>query len=1813
MAERKYIITADVSQATRNLNKLASALNGISEAPEGFQKNLYNALNKAQKDLVNAGSDVKKLGLAFSSLNQVIQKNLDFKNIDILPKEILTRFKDISVIAKEASNTFSELQKRTKSVSDSYRALYQTSTQSISAIDKLKLSASQAQAEIRSNANSVISLSNASIKASDNISKLSVDTGMISTIMKELEGQLTNTGDRLNGLSNKANNAKVNLEVIRGELVKLNDINERLKDLSIQTRGIEQTKQNITDLENRYKNVISTIKKNKDVLKDLEEQYSSNKQVISKYIDEQNQLNSKIKELHSAGMGIPTDLKNSFEQTSTTVKALNKNLEETKKAINSIHAEQNKLSATAKNLKDSLSRAKQNDQVSDETNAKLQQQMINLQSLARETKNTAIETRTFNSALVKQNGVLRLVGTQFRSLIYDLNAVRIAFVLLASATGIASVLRVVAEFDKSMNRVRALMIGSGEATAALNVEYSALTKTVMSLGATTKFTAGEVAEGAVIITQAGYSAKDSIEALKPTLDLAVAGQVDMAESADTLTKTIAMFQKQAGDAANVADIYAAAINYSQTNMTELATAMSYVGPIAETFGLSLEETAGYLAVLANNGISASKAGTSLRQLMMNIQNPTQRAADILNSYGLSLKKLKQEGMDSEEALSHILTTLSEVGKLGNVIRVTALPSAEILGKSNEQLDKMVSLMQDVDGYASKVAENNMDNLHDQFIQLVSALQDTVIKFGSVTGMTDFLTDSLRSSANALRAWNTNIVELITDLGLLGAVLLALRGRWKSYRAVIAETGTEQQKYRTLLTKAKDGYSHLKTTVKDTKDQILTYNKSLAGMTVRTKAATVATKAYGIAVKALSAPFSMMILEMAALTAVTYGISKIVEYVSNIKDMNDVLADNTDLFEAAAKGGMEYKNALDAINASAKQMSAIQLTGEISKVEEELKIAKDSMMDSIEGFKGAIGGLGYLSKLNADMGSEGTLFDIMAEQYASLSEILPDLKEAGEAGNAEELATIMATIDSNALKEIEDQLGPSFKGLIAGLQQLDTNVNAFKALTDQLNALKGVSKDGGLPKINDDISHLLKNLTLLQELSATDLREVFGKTENGLQSKLMQKDRFIPIDSFRQVYDEILKIEEGGERLARLLDFSREGGLKFNIGDYKTEMESLETALKELYSNIDEQERINGDSKEISAKIKNLEKLITLLQSYKTNLDYLNETANQSYFLDIWQDASKKVDTAHIEDLAQNMVKMSQAGKEFRDNFVKNMGEEFLVMGETLGLLNENSIALASSFENIKIDNQPIYDYVTAMQEKLAVDLKNNQITEQSYENTMRYLALLPKLMKISFDKSQGKQRGKKHKEDDFYEIFLRSEITIGKATNALNGYNESLLKSYEISKRIQELEERNPKGGKYFNLAINSLKTQQAVVKAQLDAYAMYEQTFKDKENQKNKYNALGVDTKGLDLDKKYFDVISKRRALANAQSDSKLSKNAQVLKDLEKEYELSLQLYHIENERYSIHKQRDNINAQIDNNRMLSGGWFAQQKEWKLQKQAAQLEMQELNAQLIQIYADLDNAMASHNSPETERLNLLRQELELRKELVALQLQEANPHGFEGFRQAMRDYAQSVQSDAEIVKQATTEMFQSIETGLTEGIFAAMKQTEYDWSQFWDNLAKIFLEKALQMTVMRGLSELFNFIGNGIGGGLGGGGGFWAKLFGGGTKNHAKGGIIKSPTYMMGNDGMHRAGEAGAEAIMPLTRMSGGGLGIKADGAGKNTVNNNDFSIHVTTTGSSGDEQKDQKFIDGLTKQITTLIDTRIGKAKKADYRQGGMMFGKR
>ena len=1831
MSEKTYRITADTSQAIKNFNKLADVMTKVGSMPDGFQKSVYNALNKAQKDIVKYGNDVSKLGVVFSTLNQNIQKALDFHKVEGLPSAIKERFKDISKEAENTTTTITKLQNKMNELSRSAGLTYQSIYSMSSSLGQLRKSATDVSNQISVQSNSITSLANASIKAANDISKLSLDTERFRSISKNLENDLTGVNDRVQNLSTKTRNAKANVEVLRVESTRLKDIFKQLEEMKLEIRGIEKAKANLEDLKNKHKQAITVSKENRMVLQELEKQYSSNQQKLSLYINKYDELGNKIKNLKNAGANVPTSLLDTYERMGKAVKEIAAEMKNVEKSIVSAKNKQEQLNATANNMKNALGRLSTENKISDTTLAHYKEMVLNLESQYRKTKEATNAAKAYNSEIAKQSGVLRLVGTQFRSLIYDLNAVRIAFVLLSSSTGILSAIKIIADFDKSMARVRSLMLGAGEATNTLNVEFKALSDTVMALGATTKFTAGQVAEGAVIITQAGYDAKESIDVLKPTLDLAVAGQIEMSEAADTLTKTIAMFQKQTSESAHVADIYAAAVNYSQTNMSELANAMTYVGPVAETFGLSLEETAGYLAVLANNGISASKAGTSLRQLMMNIQQPTAKATQVLNAYGLNLKDLQRQGMSAEQALRHILTTLSEAGRLGGVVRVTALPAAESLGKSGDRIAEMLGLLEEVDGYAKKVAENNMDNLTDQFIQLVSAVQDTIIKFGEFSGLTDGLTNMFKSGADGIRSWNVDMADLITDLGLLGGVLFALRGRWKSYSDAVKNAQNGQANYNGIVTRTQAVFTGFKNKINEVNDSIFKYKQSLQGTTL-------ATKAVGTAAKIASIPIAAMAIEMAAFTAVMYAISKAVEYFMS-NDIDDVLQNNADLIKLASQATVEgtkayedYKKAIDAIAASAKQMNEIQLTGKIEEAKEKIEQTTEALEDNINDL------IKKLSNIRAerkyffgtgwgDLGDYQEQIDFIYETTGSQIDILKDLYQAVQSGDEEEIANIMANVDSGALQQLSEMIG--FDNIIPSVTKIDELSSAFKAFNDELNAMQGEMDNKALAKFNIDLSKLLDNLTLIRELSKTNLTEVFAGAGAGSVNKIAEMDRFIPIDSFRNMYNEILKVENGGKELANVLDFSREKGFFFNRGDLEAELDYLRKQL-ELYEKVRQgYEKMNNEQgmMEYAAKYDKLQQTITLLESYGTELDSLNQSAFQENFLKIWQEAAEKVDTDKIEKITESIFKVTEATDDFRENFAKNMGVDFLAMGKEMGLLNEGDISLGRTFEGIRIDSQPVYDYVNAMKEKIAADLEDSKITEQQYKNALRYLDVLPDLMKASYDKSKGKSRRKR--EDDFYLIYLQSEVAIGNTTDALNGYNEQLLKTYELEKRMRDLQERNPKGGYYYNEAIESLKIQQEVIKAQMQAKTVYEPNRKEINNLQKTWGATGIDTKALDVNREYLDVLEKTKALELARSDARLKNNADIIKNMEAQLNLEKQQYEIKNKMYALESVGNQAEMVTSINKLKSGGWLQNQADWKANQIKFDSQIEMINEQIEEVAGRIttlssQTSTSIFESGEIERLQLLRQELELRKELLELQKQANNPSGWEGAKQAFREYAQTVGNDAVLMKDAITQSLDSISSGLTEGLYAAMKGTEYNWSQFWDNLAKIFLQKAIEMTVMRGMSALFNGISGLFGGNMFSGGttaleGTWDKIgsaFGLGSfgmKTHAKGGIIKSPTYMMGSDGLHQAGERGAEAIMPLKRLSGGQLGISAEGAGGGNVNNNDFSIHITTTGSSGNAEQDRKQAEELQRLVKMTVNQQIGEFQKKQYRQGGMHYSKK
>ena len=99
---------------------------------------------------------------------------------------------------------------------------------------------------------------------------------------------------------------------------------------------------------------------------------------------------------------------------------------------------------------------------------------------------------------------------------------------------------------------------------------------------------------------------------------------DLAEATNIAGNTLRSFGLAAEDMGRVADVMTATANNSAQTLTDLGEAMKYAAPVADAYGLSIEQTSKALGALANFGIKGSMAGTTMKNIMLQLANPSIR-------------------------------------------------------------------------------------------------------------------------------------------------------------------------------------------------------------------------------------------------------------------------------------------------------------------------------------------------------------------------------------------------------------------------------------------------------------------------------------------------------------------------------------------------------------------------------------------------------------------------------------------------------------------------------------------------------------------------------------------------------------------------------------------------------------------------------------------------------------------------------------------------------------------------------------------------------------------------------------------------------------------------------------------------------------------------------------------------------------------------------------------------------------------------------------------------------------------------------------
>ncbi|RWM27920.1 MAG: phage tail tape measure protein [Mesorhizobium sp.] len=247
-------------------------------------------------------------------------------------------------------------------------------------------------------------------------------------------------------------------------------------------------------------------------------------------------------------------------------------------------------------------------------------------------------------------------------------------------------------------------------TASTNGEMGVMEDRLLSVAEKTKFTANEIAEAATLMGQAGMSAGEVAEAIEPVSKLATAAGTELKNAVDVVTSTLNVFNLQTGEAGHLADVFTAALNESKLTLDQLSAAMQYAGNTAATVGISYNELTAAVGSLANAGIrSGSTIGTGLRQLLVDLINPSKNLKSELSRLGLSMEDidLKTHG------LSGVMQNLKDAGfDTSSAFEGLEVRAAAAFTALSNNLDTMSELRQSflLSNAAAEANETQMESL-----------------------------------------------------------------------------------------------------------------------------------------------------------------------------------------------------------------------------------------------------------------------------------------------------------------------------------------------------------------------------------------------------------------------------------------------------------------------------------------------------------------------------------------------------------------------------------------------------------------------------------------------------------------------------------------------------------------------------------------------------------------------------------------------------------------------------------------------------------------------------------------------------------------------------------------------------------------------------------------------------------------------------------------------------------------------------------------------------------------------------------------------
>lgn len=368
-------------------------------------------------------------------------------------------------------------------------------------------------------------------------------------------------------------------------------------------------------------------------------------------------------------------------------------------------------------------------------------------------------------------------GTKFK------NGLKTAGALGAKAIGVATTavvgfgtasVKAGAEFDSSMSQVAATMGYTTEdlanSTSKAAQDMAKLRDFAQEMGSKTAFSASQAADALNYMALAGYDADTSISMLPNVLNLAAAGGMELASASDMVTDAQSALGLRMDEMTGFVDQLAKTSSVSNTSVSQLGEAILTVGGTAKTLSGGTTELNTALGILANNGIKGAEGGTALRNIILSLSTPTDKAAKKMKELGLEVYDAEGNMRPLNDIFNDLNGTLSGMNQgeqlevLNTLFNKVDLKSANaLLATDAEKWAELTNAIDNANGAAENMAETQLDNLEGDITLFKSALEGTQI------AISDGITPSLREFVQFGSQGLSKITEGLKAGGLDGAM------------------------------------------------------------------------------------------------------------------------------------------------------------------------------------------------------------------------------------------------------------------------------------------------------------------------------------------------------------------------------------------------------------------------------------------------------------------------------------------------------------------------------------------------------------------------------------------------------------------------------------------------------------------------------------------------------------------------------------------------------------------------------------------------------------------------------------------------------------------------------------------------------------------------------------------------------------------------------------------------------------------------------------------------------------------------------------